>query len=256
MTDLFVTIGAFAAFYLKHISNMKTRISFSIFLTIALRLHLMGQGQPGFVSFHFHSVFPVGSFSQAYDHHGLGAGADFYFRIHRKQPFYSGFNLSVDQFERYRLTSPVTLPGGFVQNSRLRASSNIFTGYLALRWMPDIGYIKPYVEGLAGFHNYYASVRLSLARQSFDDWSEVNRDTRGDWTAGFGGSAGLMIFLEQYAMAVDLKCTYMAGANVTHHSLKDDIDQTAFLSNAFSAFDEVRSVSQVLIPQIGLSFFF
>lgn len=175
---------------------MKTRITFSIFLTMALQLQMMGKEQPGFVSFHFHSVFTVGSFRQAYDHHGLGAGADFYFHIHRKQPFYSGFNLSDDQFERNRLTSPVSLPGGFVQNSRLRASSNRFTGYLALRWMPDIGYIKPYIEGLAGFHNYYSSVRLCLARQSFDDWSEVNRDTRGDWIAGFGGSAGLMIFLE------------------------------------------------------------
>lgn len=235
---------------------MITQIAFSIFLIMTLQLQMMGQEQPGFVSFHFHSVLTVGSFRHAYDHHGLGAGADFYFRIHRKQPFYAGFNLSVDQFERYRLTSPVSLPGGFVQNCRLRAGSNLFTGYLALRWMPDIGYIKPYIEGLAGFHNYYSSVRLSLARQSFDDWSEVNRDTQGDWTTGYGGSVGLMIFLEKNTMAVDLKCTYMAGAKVTILSLKDDIDQSAFLDNAFSAFEVVRAASQVIIPQIGLSFFF
>lgn len=217
---------------------------------------LSAQREIGTLGLNFQVGLPQGAFQEAYDEVGFGGSMDLYFRIRQDMPLYAGINLSMMGFEQLRRDFTVLLPGGFYGDYRLRASSNLFSGYGGLRIMPGSGgWLQPYAEGLIGFKNFYISKRLEARQDFFDNsWQEIDRETDGDWTLGYGGSAGLLFFFGQSGIALDLKCSYLAGKEVTFFKLQDDIDEDAFVEDPFSAFDPVKATTNMLIPQIGVLF--
>lgn len=214
------------------------------------------QREIGMFGLDFQVGLPQGAFKKAYDEVGFGGSMDLYFKINENVPLYAGINLSMMGFEQLRRDFTVLLPGGFYRDYRLRASSNLFSGYGGLRIMPQTtGWARPYAEGLLGFKNFYISKRLEERQTQFDNnWEEIDQDTDGDWTIGYGGSAGIMLFFGDSGIALDLKCSYLAGGEVTFFKLKEDIDEVEFEENPFSAFDPVKATTNMLIPQIGLVF--
>jgi hypothetical protein len=230
---------------------------------IALLLVLLGmlpglpaafaQKEIGFWGAHFQIGIPQGAFADSYDKIGFGGDLDLYFRLSENLPFYAGVNLSMMGFENYQRRFEVGLPGGFVQDYRLRVSSNLFSGYGGLRVMPSEGRLRPYAEGLIGFKNFYRSNRLEQQPRFSNGWEEVDRETEGSWTLGYGGSAGVMIlFGKSEWIGIDLKCAYLAGGDIRFYRLKEEIDPGQFEQDPFSAFTPLRSVSHMLIPQIGV----
>lgn len=235
---------------------MKKAIYFFWLLLGAAITPVQAQHEIGTLGLNFQVGLPQGAFREAYDEIGFGGSMDLYFRINKALPLYAGFNLSMMGFEQLRRDFTLLLPGGFYGDYRLRASSNLFSGDGSLRIVPNTpGWVKPYAEALIGVKNFYISKRLEARQDQFDSgWQEQDRDTDGDWTLGYGGSAGILFYFGHSGIALDLKCSYLAGGEVTFFELKDDIDDGQFEENPFSAFDPVKATANMLIPQIGLVF--
>lgn len=117
--------------------------------------------------------------------------------------------------------------------------------------MPSEGTMRPYAEGLIGFKNFYRSKRLQQQPVNSNEWQEVDQETEGEWTLGYGGSAGLLFFFNSW-FALDLKCSYLIGNEVRFYKMKDIVDVEAFEDDPFSVFDPVRATTNMLIPQIGV----
>ncbi|MCF8238895.1 MAG: hypothetical protein K9I85_12105 [Saprospiraceae bacterium] len=226
----------------------------SLLLIMALTT-AQAQREIGTFGLGFQVGIPNGAFQDAYDKVGFGGGMDIYFKIHQNAPLYAGLNLSLMGFEQLRRDFNVLLPGGFVGEYRLRASSNLFSGYGGLRIMPSTGgWVQPYAEGLIGFKNFFVSKRLEQRENFSNEWQEYDSDTDGDWALGYGGAAGIMFYFGQSGIALDLRCSYLAGGEVTFYKLQEDIDEAAFEEDPFSAFDPVKATTNMLIPQIGIVF--
>lgn len=229
-------------------------------LAFLLPLFLCTIGQPLFAQkeigvwgMHFQVGIPQGAFADAYDINGFGGDLDLFFRLDEDLPFYAGVNFSLMGFESYRRDFAVGLPGGFSQDYRLRVSSNLFSGYGGLRVMPGEGRFRPYAEGLIGFKNFFRSNRLDQQPRFSNGWEQVDQESDGSWTLGYGGSAGLMLFFgKSQSFGIDLKCSYLAGGDVRVYRLKEEIDPVQFEQDPFSAFTSIRTVSHMLIPQIGV----
>ena len=242
--------------FLQKTIAMLVRFMFILLLSWMTLLDASAQREFGLIGVDFQVGLPQGAFKEAYDETGFGGCMDLYFKIREGLPLYAGLNLSLMGFEQLNRDFTVLLPGGFYRDYRLRASSNLFSGYGGFRIMPQTsGWFKPYAEGLIGFKNFYISKRLEERQDAFnDDWEEVDRDTDGDWTIGYGGSAGILFFFGDSGIALDLKCSYLAGGKVSFFKLKEDIDEGEFESDPFSAFDPVKATTNMLIPQVGLVF--
>ncbi len=212
-----------------------------------------GQKEIGLVGVHFQVGVPQGEFADAYDQIGFGGDLDLYFRLSPNLPVYAGLNLSLLGLEQFRRDFKVPLPGGFLQDYRLRVGSNIFSGYGGLRLMPSAGVMRPYAEGLIGFKNFYRSKRLQQQPVNSNEWQEVDTETDGEWTLGYGGSAGVLFFFNSW-LALDLKCSYLIGKEVRFYKLQDPVDPVAFEDDPFSVFDPVRATTNMVIPQIGVVF--
>ncbi len=226
-----------------------------IFLLVTSFSTVQAQREIGTFGLGFQVGIPNGAFQDAYDQIGFGGSMDVYFKINQNAPLYAGFNFSLMGFEQFRRDFTVLLPGGFSGDYRLRAASNLFSGYGGLRIMPSTGgWIQPYAEGLIGFKNFYISKRLEQYDNFDYEWQEQDRDTDGDWALGYGGSAGIMFFFGQSGIALDLRCSYLAGGEVTFFKLQEDIDEVAFEEDPFSAFDPLEATTNMLIPQIGVVF--
>lgn len=215
---------------------------------------LWAQEHIALVGFQFQVGVPHGAFEKAFDKTGYGGGLDLYFKVNKELPFYVGTHFSLMAFESYRRDFVVGLPGNFVEDYRLRVSSNLFSGYLGFKIMPGIGWFRPYTEALVGFKNFYRTARLDHQPRFTNSWEEVNRNTDGDLTLGYGGSVGARIFFGQSGVALDLKCTYLAGGKARTFQLKEDIDVEAFEEDPFSAFSSTKTATNMVIPQIGLIF--
>jgi hypothetical protein len=203
---------------------------------------------------HFQVGVPHGAFEKAFDKTGYGGGLDIYFKVKRDLPYYVGTNISLMGFEQYRRDFVVGLPGNFVEDYRLRVGSSLFSGYLGFKVMPDKGWFRPYTEALIGFKNFYRSARLDYQPRFSNSWEEVNRNTDGDLTLGYGGSVGARIFFGQSGIALDLKCTYLAGGRARTFQLNDDINLDDFEVDPFSAFTSTKTATNMIIPQIGVVF--
>jgi hypothetical protein len=212
-----------------------------------------GQKEIGLLGVHFQVGVPQGEYAEAYDQIGYGGDMDLYFRLSPNLPVYAGLNVSLLGLEQFRRDFDVPLPGGFSQDYRLRVGSNIFSGYAGLRLMPNEGTMRPYAEGLIGFKNFYRSKRLQQQPVNSNEWQEVDQETEGEWTLGYGGSAGLLFFFNSW-FALDLKCSYLIGNEVRFYKMKDIVDVEAFEDDPFSVFDPVRATTNMLIPQIGVVF--
>ena len=226
----------------------------TLIFVLAMSCSISAQRDIGTFGLNFQVGLPQGAFQEAYDEVGFGGSMDLYFKINPSFPLYAGVNFSMMGFEQLRRDFDVLLPGGFYGEYRLRAASNLFSGYAGLRIMPSTGWIQPYAEGLIGFKNFYISKRLEHYDNFDDEWQEQDRDTDGDWTLGYGGSAGLLFFFGNSGIALDIKCSYLAGGEVSFFKLKEDIDEDQFEDDPFSAFDPLKATTNMLIPQIGVVF--
>ncbi len=129
---------------------------------------------------------PQGSFQQSLDRNSYGIDGSITYQI-PYTPIHFGIGGVYQNFgwsERSEYFSPD------IQEVRVkvRTTNNMFTPHLIMRFEPDYGLIKPFVEGLVGFNYLYTESSV------VDDWDEhelastVNFDY---YTPSYGIGGGL-----------------------------------------------------------------
>lgn len=134
---------------------------------------------------------------------------------------------------------------------RVRARLNIFSGLFNLRFQSSTGKqrVKPFVEGLIGWNNFYGSTKLQQRNPAEDyEWDTVEREsTKGYWSLTYGGSTGIDICLDKERIIwLECKVSYMIGSNTMYYT-NPSVD-----ANGNSKFTIAQSRTDMLIPQIGI----
>ncbi|MES2371607.1 MAG: hypothetical protein V4557_03440 [Bacteroidota bacterium] len=136
---------------------------------------------------------------------------------------------------------------------RVRARLNIFSGLFNMRLQNGNGKqrVKPFVEGLIGWNNFYGTTKLQQRNPAEDyEWDTMDREsTKGYWSLTYGGSAGFDISLDKEKVIwLECKVAYLRGSNTMYYT-NPSVD-----ANGHSKFTLAQSETDMLIPQIGLKF--
>ena len=157
----------------------------------------------------------------------------------------------------------------------VETTNSIATGHLALRAMPPSGTIRPYAEGLLGFHYLFTQSRVQL-----DDTREdtgVTDTNFDDLVLSGGGGVGALVRLASglseaghpYSVYLDVRARYLWGGfgeylgagDITRDADRDGfIDADVDQNNQVDDFEIARIVSSsrtdLFLPQIGVAFRF
>ncbi len=144
---------------------------------------------------------------------------------------------------------------GFSQFSdyRARARLNMFSGLFNIR-LQDGGKqrLKPFVEALIGWNNFYGTTKLEGRNPSEHySWESIDKEsTKGYWSLAYGGSIGFNICLEKRERNAWLECkiAYLKGNNTKYYT-NPTVD-----AGGFGHYTLTESKTDMLIPQIGIKF--
>ncbi len=188
-------------------------------------------------------LFPAGAFNDHVRQEGVGAGF-FYARRLGPSPLLAGVELSFFDYGHkswvaYLLGLPEVVGD---------TSNSIFQGLAVLRIQPRTGRVTTFVEGLAGFSDFFTATAVGTDDEGETDW-ELDLD---DWTWAAGVGAGMSILVGKRPPAAsgeklhrtffEIKARYLAGGRADY--LKK------------GSFTPERSATSVITVQAGLSFVF
>lgn len=197
--------------------------------------------------------FPVGRFGNNITNPGIGIGGHIGYRI-PNSPLIVGLDLGYliygreSRRERFSLTIPDVTVDVITSNSILDAN-------FLLRLQPRTGILRPYIDGLIGFHYLFTKTSIKNIPSNFSDdiASSTNFD---DFAFAYGGGAGVMIHVydgrknrTKYnkgirTVSIDLRLRYMDGARadylkrgaVTRNSGNVSLNVTSSETNLVTAF--------------------
>jgi hypothetical protein len=157
----------------------------------------------------------------------------------------------------------------------VETTNSIATGHLALRAMPPEGAIRPYAEGLLGFHYLFTQSRVELDDTREDTGiTDTNFD---DIVLSGGGGIGALVRLtsgvsqtgQPYSVYLDVRARYLWGGFGEYLGSGDitrDADGDGFIDtdvNQNGQIDEFEiarvassSRTDLFLPQIGVAFRF
>ncbi|MFV1883176.1 MAG: hypothetical protein ACMZ7B_01605 [Balneola sp.] len=181
---------------------------------------------PGFTAaqgFNFDIGFalgtPQGSFQQSLDRNAYGLDMAATYQI-PNSPIHFGIGGVYQNFgwqERSEFFSPDIQE----VRVRVRTTNNMFTPHLLMRFEPQYGIIKPFVEGMVGFNYLYTESSV------LDDWDEgelassVNHDY---YTPSYGVGGGVKFKLYEgfdddgdfFGISLIVKTKYMLGGEADY----------------------------------------
>jgi hypothetical protein len=205
-------------------------------------------------SLRFSLGFPQGEFHDNLDRAGLGA--DFGFAYHWPGTIVSagaafGFLIMGNEARDEPLSS--TIPDIVV---RVTTTNAILLGHAFVRLQPGTGAVRPYVEGLAGFHYLFTTTSLR------GDWGETLSSTNFDDLAfswGLGGGVKLALLRIQrqgrpeklMGLDLDLGLRWLKGGRAEYLK-KGSIRR----ENGVVTYDVYASRTDLLQAGLGLSFSF
>lgn len=180
----------------------------------------------------------------------IGGGARFAFLVRPTSAF--PFQVGLDIGLAGRGTATETIPisvAGLVDNYKVRASNNLFSLGLLLRFEPLAGKrLSPYLEGAAGGNDFYSQVRFY--RKNGGGGGQVagwKSDYAKDrWAFFYGGSAGLKLALGKKRQGgLELRCAYLRGGKTAYNN------QPRFDDDRILVAERVKSTTDMIVPQIG-----
>ena len=207
-----------------------------------IKVHIGGSFQIG---------VPLNSFKDNLEGEGFGGGGEVFYRL-GQQPLFIGAmvsGLSYDQLTQ-EFTADV---GGFLKEFELQTNSNILLAHAGFRLQPAIDFpILPYIDGLVGLKNLTTRTKLKDLELQEDNVLE-NRKEKGDVAFSYGGTIGIMVDVFRNSdIVIDLKCSYLPGANASYLVKRSDISGITF-NDPIDAFEEKASPTDLLVPQIGIT---
>ncbi len=196
-------------------------------------------------------ALPSGEYSSVNGKTGVGGRFNFLYRHQPNIPVSLGLELGyqIVGSRSERFSASVF---GFYDEYRLTASNNVFSALLNVRLSPlsQGSAIMPFVDGLIGWNNFFSNVsieRLTLNNDSGQQWS----NTKSRWANSYGGSFGVDIALNKKRNTyLELKTAFMQGTKTKY--LTDPV----IYNDATVGFTELESETNMIIPQVGLHFFF
>jgi hypothetical protein len=199
--------------------------------------------------------FPAGEFRRNVD--GTGVGMDVNFSYHFPRSIVStgvsfGF-LIYGSDSRMEPLSP-TIPELIV---KVTTTNALLLGHLFVRVQPRWGRIRPYLEGLAGFH--YLTTDTSIGSQGgYENSLSSNNYHDTIFSGGLGGGAQVLLFQLQrrdreriFSLDLDLGVRWLRGGRAEY--LKRG---SIHHYNGGVTYDVYRSRTDLWLAGLGLSFSF
>jgi hypothetical protein len=197
---------------------------------------------------------PVGDFADQVSHPGFGiralGAAQF-----GASPAQVGLDVSYMIYGFERRTEPfsTTIPDVRV---RVETSNNIALSHFFLRFQPTVGRLQPYIEGLMGFAYLFTSTSIKDIGSDEAVASSTNFD---DFAGSYGAGAGADIRLgsstsesgRTTSYFLHLGVQYLLGGQAEY--LKRGSIRR---ENGEVAYDVFRSRTDLILPQVGVTFRF
>lgn len=161
---------------------------------------------------------PQDEMSDNVDNTGIGGHLNFGISFERL-PFFVGVNfgaLGIGSEERKEPFS-TTIPDVTVD---VKTNHNIVYGHLLLRLQPPGGAVRPFLDGLVGFKNFYTKTRIES--EASDDDEPIAESKNADDTAlsyGLGGGLQVRVYRQTVPCGADEKHAAEEGQSFEGASL-------------------------------------
>jgi hypothetical protein len=200
---------------------------------------------------------PQGEFKENVGNAGGGITGQFLWNPSLRMPFSAGLNLGLLIYGRESRREPfsTTIPDVTVRVDR---TNNLVNFHLLFRIIPQIGDVRPYLEGLFGGAYLFTETKIENTSSGEEIVSSVNFDDFA-WNYGFG--SGLMFCVHRKKeqelgkiseIFVDLKARYLYGTRADYlreGSIKN-------LGGGKIGYDVVRSTTDLISIHLGAVMFF
>ena len=195
---------------------------------------------------------PQGDFNDNLNGVGIGGGGSIFIRI-GNQPIYFGGEFGIMGYERLTQYATVNI-AGFFREYELQTRSSILTAHVGFRVRPQLNSpVIPYIDGLIGLKSLFTRTNLNDLELPDEDNPIESRKEQGGLAFSYGGALGLQLDIFSTSdIIIDLKCSYLPGANASYLVLRDDIDGQVF-DDPIDAYNEKASPTDLIIPQIGIT---
>lgn len=232
---------------------LKSCFAFSLLLCISFGVRAQQ------VDAFFQVGIPMNDFSESTDAIGFGGGGSIIAPL-GESPFYLGGQFDYMLYGR-SVTDIRANIAGFTREYELIRQNNIIQGHLMMRLQPrgtDFP-VMPYIDGLFGFRHLYTRTRLQDANWNPDpdDNDNGNRTLDAetnisDWALSYGGAVGIHFLLGD-VVRINMRCTYLVGTEAEYVD-KQSVEVSPTDPSQVT-FNPKRSSTDMLIPQLGLTFY-
>ena len=241
--------------------TITTGVKVTVFLFALFLLPINGYTQyvGGEVGVNFAIGSPQGEFSENVEN--LGLGGSFYGGYNLpKSPFMIGVDIGYLRYGKESRLEPfsLTIPDVTV---RVENTNNILLTHLFIRVQPDLGSVKPYLDGLVGLKRLYTKTKIES--DEFDDDEPIAESTNSsDYALSYGIGGGLKIKVFEksvsaeksgsVAIYIDLGVRYLLGGEAEYLK-KGSITRT---TTGDVIYDFRQSKTDLLLFNIGVSLLF
>ncbi len=208
----------------------------------------------------FNLGVPLNDFRENLDQLAWGFSGSFMMRANPTSdlPLYLGLSGGV-LFYDVEIQDQLVFIDGFTLQGRSTTRNGIVVGHGMFRILPQFNLpFQPYLDGMLGLKNFYT--RTMWEELDPPDNEEALDDSfieHGDFAVSYGGAIGLQMIVghsEGVFILLDARCLYLTGPSADY--LVRNEDPNNVIIDTIDAFEEKNSTTDLLIPQIGLSFVF
>ncbi len=194
---------------------------------------------------------PQGEFRDELDNNGLGLSGQLHLTI--PNTFISaGGSLGFLQYGSETRNEPfsTTIPDVTVD---VETRNSLIAGHFIVRAQPQSGTLRPYADGVIGFH--YLTTDTEIRGE--DDLEEIaSSNNFNDWTLSYGGGAGVMLRLYTFKdeqgnnleLFADIGARYLKGGNAQYLQ-----EGSIRRENGTVTYDVYESSTDLVFTYVGIS---
>ncbi len=204
----------------------------------------------------FSMGFPQGDFERNVDNTGFGLGLDFIFTP-AQSPIGFGANFGFLVYGSESREEPLS---PYIPEVRVNVetSNSIVQGYFLGRMQPQVGTVRPYLDGLLGFNYFFTQTQIN--NQGGYDEEIASTTNFDDFAFSYGAGAGVMFQVYDgsmkiqpgqrglYRIFIDLKTRYLFGGEAEY--LKEG---SIIRENDRVVYQVSHSETNLLTVQIGVA---
>jgi hypothetical protein len=244
----------------ENFKRMKMKYTLPL-LCILFSLQSYAQGYDDWPAYYvqmngsFQMGIPLDAMSrQLTDDIAFGGGGSLLFQLKRGRPLFIGAETGWMRYDQENLEY-TTLEEGIEEDYRLTTNARVILWHSMVRFKPFTGSIwQPYLDGIFGFKTLSTRTKLYYLFDDEEEFVEADTDLR-DIAWSYGAGVGVQILLiSNPDITLDIRCAYLAGTNATYNVRNEDAEGP--FNDPLDAFEERSSPTNMLIPQIGITFQF